>query len=285
MKRINQLSVCVPIALASWILAGCGQGSVVETPALLQPAATTTAGAGTTEEHGHKPGSHGGLIVSLGRDSYHVEAIVEGKSVLLYTLGSDESRVMEIEAQTLTGYAKQPGATESVALSFEPRPQPGDSDGRTSLFVAALPENLQSVAIDVTVPNIVIEGERFRLGFTTGQAADHGGTDSMPAKVADDKERELYLTPGGAYTEEDIAANGNITVSQKFKGVMAAHDLNPKAGDMLCPITFTKANSKFTWIVGGKSYQFCCPPCVDEFVATAKREPAAIKDPSDYIKR
>ena len=134
------------------------------------------------------------------------------------------------------------------------------------------------------MPNIVIAGERFRLGFSTEPATDHN-SEGMPTKVADEQERELYLTPGGLYTQEDIAANGSVTVSQKFKGVMAAHDLHPKEGDMLCPITFTKANPKFTWIVGGKPYQFCCPPCVDEFVATAKREPTAIKDPDDYIKR
>ena len=107
----------------------------------------------------------------------------------------------------------------------------------------------------------------------------------MPAKVADDQERELYLTPGGCYTSEDIVANGSVTASEKFKGVMAKHDLKPKAGDVLCPITFTKGNPKFTWIVGGKPYEFCCPPCIDEFVATAKRDATAIKDPTDYVKR
>jgi YHS domain-containing protein len=237
-----------------------------------------------TEEHGHKPGAHGGIIVSLGRDSYHVEAIVEGGKLLLYTLGSDETRVLEIAAQKLVGYVKPNGATESVSITFEPQPQAGDAEGKTSLLTAPLPAEVQGQAFTVTVPNIVIAGERFRLGFTNEQPAEHAG-DGMPAKVADEQERELYLTPGGLYTEEDIAANGNLTVSQKFKGVMAAHDLHPKTGDMLCPITFTKANPKFSWVVGGKTYEFCCPPCVDEFVATAKRDPAAIKEPADYIKR
>jgi multiple sugar transport system substrate-binding protein len=40
---------------------------------------------------------------------------------------------------------------------------------------------------------------------------------------------------------------------------------------VICPISKTKAAPKFSWVVGGKTYQFCCPPCVDEFVQTAKK--------------
>ncbi len=98
-------------------------------------------------------------------------------------------------------------------------------------------------------------------------------------------EAALFLTPGGAYTQADIAANGNKTVGQKYPGFMAAHDPKPQPGDRICPITDTKANPKLTWIVGGKTYQFCCPPCVVEFVKKAKTNPASIKDPNDYVKK
>jgi YHS domain-containing protein len=109
----------------------------------------------------------------------------------------------------------------------------------------------------------------------------------MPAKTADDEEKTLYLSPGGAYTEADIKANGNVTASEKFKGLKAQHNLKPKSGDKICPITLTKANPKFTWVVDGQSYEFCCPPCVDEFVAQAKDPQTAplIKKPDDYRKR
>ena len=52
-----------------------------------------------------------------------------------------------------------------------------------------------------------------------------------------------------------------------------------------CPVTFTKANPKIEWIVGGKKYLFCCPPCVDEFVRWAKVEPDQIKMPEEYIQK
>jgi hypothetical protein len=107
----------------------------------------------------------------------------------------------------------------------------------------------------------------------------------MPAKVEDEEERQLYLTPGGMYTEDDVKANGNMTASQKFKGQMASHDLQPRPGDRICPITLTRANPKFTWVVGGNAYQFCCPPCIDEFLQTAKESPGKIKQPEDYVQK
>jgi hypothetical protein len=125
--------------------------------------------------------------------------------------------------------------------------------------------------------------------FVTAIAASsanggHGGDDAMPAGVDADEERALYLTPGGIYTEADIKANGSVTASDKYRGKMAKHDMKPKAGDKVCPITMTKANPKFTWIIGGKTYEFCCPPCIDEYVLLAKTSPKEVLDPSEYVK-
>jgi YHS domain-containing protein len=66
---------------------------------------------------------------------------------------------------------------------------------------------------------------------------------------------------------------------------MAEHDAKPKKGQRVCPITDTVANPKLSWVVGGKTYQFCCPPCVTEFVKKAKTNPKAIKAPEDYVKK
>ena len=107
----------------------------------------------------------------------------------------------------------------------------------------------------------------------------------MPTKVFNEEERNFYLTPGGKYTAEDIKANGNVTAAEKFRGFQASHDLKPQPGERICPVTLTKANPKCTWIVGGKAYLFCCPPCVDEFVKLAKEKPNDVKDPESYVKR
>jgi len=235
-------------------------------------------------EHGHKAGAHGGSMVSLGRDSYHVEAVVDSEGAIrLYTLGKDESRVIDVESQTLKGFVKADGDADSKAIAFEPTPQDGDGNGKTSLFVGKLPKELVGRKLDVTIPNIRIDGERFRLGFVSGEES-HGNSPDMPDKLADDAERELYLTPGGRYTAADITANGNVTASQKFKGIKSAHDMNPKPGDRICPITETKANPNFTWVIDGKPYQFCCPPCVDEYLKTAKASSDALPEPDSFVK-
>jgi hypothetical protein len=278
-------------------LAGCGQKRGTEQsaattdsmPASDKLATDSAANSGATtpdEEHGHVPGAHGGIIVSLGRDSYHVEAVFEqGGKLRLYMLGSDETRIQEVERQELTGYAKASDSTESQSFKLTPEPQEGDAEGKTSMFVAELPEDLAGGGLDVTVPSIRIAGERFRLGFTSTPQSH--GDDVMPEKVADEAERELYLTAGGIYTEEDIKGNGNMTASQKFKGFRAKHDMHPKPGDTICPVTMTLGNPECTWIIAGKEYEFCCPPCVDEFVAMAKDEETAkdILDPSEYVKK
>ncbi len=244
-----------------------------------------------TEEHSHKGGQHGGIIVSLGSDSYHVEAVVAGDgNIRLFTLGKDETRVIDVESQSLTAFAKAEGDAQAQELSFEPAPQAGDAANRTSVFIGKLPEALIGKSLDVTIPNIRIDGERFRLGFRTVPAdnvghADHAESSGMPDKVSKDTEAELYLTPGGHYTAADIAANGNKTASQKFKGIKSEHNMKPKAGDMLCPISGTKANAKFTWIIGGKPYQFCCPPCIDEFLTNAKTSQDALPDPDSFLKK
>lgn len=283
------------VTVALLMIAGCNQPtaeSPVSNAPIRKGASAVEAGAvsQTTavkdEEHPHKEGAHGGTIVSLGRDSYHVEAIVTDTGELrLYTLGGDETRVQDVEIQDLTAYVKQSGGSDSTSVTVKAQPQPGDVSGKSSLFVAQLPESVKGAAVDIAIPSIKIAGERFRLGFST-KSADHGDA-AMPDKVSDDAERELYLTPGGIYTQADIEANGTLTASQKFKGFMAKHDMHPKPGDKICPVTMTKANPACAWIVGGKNYEFCCPPCVDEFVSWAKNEETVkdIQDPEAYVQK
>ncbi len=106
---------------------------------------------------------------------------------------------------------------------------------------------------------------------------------NMPAKVTDEAETQLYLEPGGLYTQADIAANGRQTASSRFAGFVPRHDLNPRPGDAVCPITRTKANPQCSWIIGGQRYEFCCPPCIDEFLQMAKTTPEEIEEPEAYV--
>ena len=265
--------IAAPLALVG----GCGK------PAEAPPAtkADKPAPSNGDGDHAHKASVRGGVLIPVGGDKYHVEAVFEKGGVLrLFTLGKDESTVLEVEAQTLKGTVKIEGLPDSEMMAFAPEPQAGDKPGMTSQFVGQLPKALIGKRLVIGVPTIRIGTERYRFAFlsATSDKGDHG----MPAKVADEYETTLYLTPGGKYTAADIAANGSVTASQKFKGLKAEHDLKPKPGDTICPVTLTKASPKFTWVIDGKPYEFCCPPCVDEFVAQAKEKPETVRPPAEY---
>jgi hypothetical protein len=260
------------------VTAGCNR----ESP---QPVATTPAPAPAVTqegEHGHKAGSHGGNIVAIGRDNYHAEAIFEKEGTLrLYLLGKDETREQEVEAQTLRGFARRAAGTSSLPIELQPQPQPEDAPGKTSQFVGQLPAELRGQKTELSF-RITIAGERYRFTVETPQT---GHAEPMPDKVADDAERKLYLTPGGLYTVADIKANGERTASVAFKGLMPTHDAHPRSGERICPISETKANPQFAWVIGGQKYEFCCPPCVDEFLTQAKEHPEAVKPSAAYIQK
>lgn len=276
-RTISCLLMFVGVSL--WI-AGCS--SSTNAPKISEAKSETKSPA--EGEHGHRPSAHGGIVVSIGSDNYHAEAVFEkGGVVRLYTLGQDESKILEVAAEELTGFAKADGATESDAIVFTPHRQTGDREGMTSLFIARLPKELVGQRVEITIPSIRIGGERFRLAFQSNPPRPevHG----MPVGVSADEERTLFLKPGGKYTDADIQANGAVVPSVKFRGIKAAHDVRPKVGDMLCPISMTKANPKFSWVVDGKTYEFCCPPCLDEFVSMAKERPHELQAPESYLKK
>lgn len=85
------------VAVTATVLVGCSDSGTdapaaanSDTPPTQTAAAKT--GAEAVSEHAHKPGDHGGIIVEIGRDNYHAEAVFEKGGVLrLYTLGKDEA--------------------------------------------------------------------------------------------------------------------------------------------------------------------------------------------------
>lgn len=233
-------------------------------------------------DHEHPPGAHGGTIVPLGADSYHAEALVDSDGNLrLFMLGKDESRIQEIDAQTIKAFVKSEDVLEARNIELIPQPQEGDSDGKTSQFVAKIPSEILGKPLRVTIPNLTIAGERFRIAFELKASLEHA---PMGQAVTDGQEETLYLTPGGKYTQADIEANGKTIPSVKFKGIRSNHDDKPMPGDKICPISKTKANEQFAWVIDGKNYTFCCPPCIDEYVKLAKEQPESLQSPESFVK-
>lgn len=144
--------------------------------------------------------------------------------------------------------------------------------------MSSLPDRAQTV-------NLPLDGALYRVRLDQG--AIHDDT-PMPDNPADHNlavEQKLFLTPGGLYTQADIAANGNTMPSVKYADFVSTHNMHPQKGDRVCPITDTVANPKLTWVVGGKRYAFCCPPCLREFVTRAKTKPQSIRPPDAYVQR
>jgi YHS domain-containing protein len=224
------------------------------------------------EVHDHKPGQFGGFIVPIGSDNYHAEFILSRKTTItMHLLNKDETKTYKINQQVIFCWIKKEDS-ESVRFALMPKPMEEEKD-QISRWEGTLPEDFIGENFTLTF-TIVIEGDRFR---STAEF-------KSPIKPDTQADKDLYLKPGGIYTEQDIEANGNKTASQKFKGFVPKHDLLPKKGDRICPITLTKANPACAWTVNGKEYWFCCPPCVFEFVKMAKEHPESIKNPEEYVK-
>ena len=120
------------------------------------------------EVHPHADGDFGGVIVPVGRDHYHAEVLfVTGGEMRIYMRDHDEVKVVDIEEQKLKVYVRGKGLSEATEVILEPDPQPGDKEGRTSQFFGQLPDNFAGRRLLVTVPEITINGERYRFHFMT----------------------------------------------------------------------------------------------------------------------
>lgn len=103
--------------------------------------------------------------------------------------------------------------------------------------------------------------------------------------IADAKARELFSTPGGAYTAEDIARNGTVPPSERFEKVEFLYSMKAHEGQPVDPILATKTAGAYDWYVGGKRYHFASIASIEEFVIRAKRDPKSILPPDRYVER
>lgn len=266
------LSAALAASLA--VLVGCGRTDTGN---------DRPARAKKDDHHRDKPGAHGGRLIVIGDHDYHAEVVAEKDGTLrLFTLARDEKQVQDVDRQELTVYFKAEGETAATAVKLAPAPQPGDAAGKTSQFVGTLPRELRGRALTGIVPSLAVADKRFTFDFRLGSG---GHEAAMPASLGEAEARDLYLTPAGKYGEADIAANGRQTAQQKYQNFRARHDLKPKPGDKICPVTFTKANPACTWVIGGQTYEFCCPPCIDEYVSLARDQPDELRPPEHFVKK
>jgi YHS domain-containing protein len=153
-------------------------------------------------------------------------------------------------------------------------------------IVAAIAENIDKYADAGNAPKTKAEYAKLVKALDAIEALyPANALPSSGAKPMSAADKALFLTPGGVYTQADIEANGNTSAYQKYASVVPMHDAKVNPGDPVCPISETKPNPQLTWVIGGKKYTFCCPPCIAEFVKKAKTDPKSIKAPESYVKQ
>ena len=237
------------------------------------------------DDHLHTDAPHGGVIVPLGDDDnhYHVEALRETGGVLrLYLLDADAAKVREIERQTPTAHVRREKGAGDATILLMPVPQQGDAEGKTSQFFGKLPPALWGERLVVSVLDLAVAGQKVSFEFTA-PGDPQGNETPLAARI--DQQAKFFRTPGGKYTKADIRANKDRSAFEKYRGFQPKHDLNARPGDRLCPVTNTKATLDCTWVVGGATYAFCCPPCVEEFLKWAKHRPEVVQPPGTYVKK
>ncbi len=271
MKTFSRIGVVLILGLA--IITGCNKKEAGHTKG-----ESPAPPANKSDDHDHVTGPHDGPLAEWGGGEYHAEFTVnhEAQEATVYILGADAKKPVAIAAATIRLSINNP----RFQVELKAAPQDGDPAGKSSRFVGKHEHFGKEQMFEGTISG-TMNGKPYAGEFKEKEHAGGHGKSAAP----DPREVAVFLKPGGAYTEADIAANGRVVPSVKYKGFKASHDIKPKAGDRLCPVTLTKSNDKLTWVVGGKTYEFCCPPCLEEFVQLAKDSPGELKNPEDYVKK
>jgi YHS domain-containing protein len=278
---MNLKSFLVAVPLAAFALIGCNS----QPPASATKSSARSPGKVPEDDHSdHSNGPHGGNVIDFG--PHHVELVVDhtAKKATVYILDVTIKNAVPIAVEKLQFSVKTP----QFQVDLLADPLPGETKEKASRFSAVHENFAKKQDFEGTLSGM-LDGKPYLGDFEGKDHKDgdkHGKHDVAP--ITDDglaRERDLFLKPGGIYTTADIAANGNTIPSLKYKGISWEHADDLKSGDKICPITVNKADPKCTWIVNGKTYEFCCTPCLDKFVKWAKQDPTKIKAPEDYIQK
>ena len=98
-------------------------------------------------------------------------------------------------------------------------------------------------------------------------------------------EKEIFTTPRGIYTVEDVKANGNTWPSAKYPQNDFPIDLKPRPGDFVDPVLLTRADPNRSWIINGEKYYFACNQSIEEQVLRARNFPSRVRPASEFIQK
>jgi YHS domain-containing protein len=234
--------------------------------------------------HDHEVGPHGGIIVAINEDEshYHAEFVVDTDGrIRLFLSGEKPEQIVEVKPHTLIARAKTAGDPKVTSILLRPAEIMTATPQNTSQFWGRMSPELLGMHLRLEIKDLEIEGRKFAFVIEVPGAADP----TRRSRVATDMERELVLKPGAGYTQADVEAAGGIIPSAKYKDVSPGHSMRAMRGDRLCPVSRIKADSRISWNVMGRTYQFCCSPCIVDFVSLAKKRPEEIVAPENLVSK
>lgn len=263
------------------LFSGCGAKG-----RMARDAAKPKAPSPQAKEHEHQgEGPHHGILVEWGEDQYHAEVVFNhaDKEVVVYLLDGEAKAAPTLEPAKISNITVNINNVTppfAIELAYDSK----KSNAKGMAFEGRDDRLAKATTIQGSVSGKVA-GTPFTGDFAGAGHQEKESPEGGLTRVVGDNERNLYLTPGGLYTEADIRANGETVPSVKFRDIIWAHEEDLKPGDKICPITKNRAEDKCSWIIGGKTYEFCCPPCLDKFMLWAKKNPEKVKNPEDYVKK
>lgn len=234
--------------------------------------------------HEHEIGPHGGIIVAINEDEphYHAEFVVETDGrIRLFLSGEKPEQIVHVKPHTVIARAKSAGDPEETTILLRPAEIMSAAPQNTSQFWGRMSPELMGKHLTLKIKDLEIEDRKFAFVIKVPGAADP----TSRSRVATDLERELALKPRAGYTQADVEAAGGTIPSTKYKDLKPGHSMRAMRGDRLCPVSKIKADLRISWNVKGRTYHFCCSPCIVDFVSLAKERPEEIVAPENLVSK
>lgn len=114
-----------------------------------------------TDSSGHpEHGPHGGELVELGKETFHIEMVHDAGTVVMYVLDGSATEPVAIEAQKLIVSLKHEGEVKSFDLTADSQPE--DEANKSSRFSSTSTEMVQWLEAGAEGAVILqIEGKSF----------------------------------------------------------------------------------------------------------------------------
>lgn len=127
--------------LACFALAGCSRSDVQvdDTPAEVSGPIEMDELPPMLDQVGHpEHGPHGGQLVEIGKEAFHIEIMQDDGAVAMYLLDGSATGAVASEAASLTVSLKHDGEIKSFELAADPQAE--DETGKTSRFTSRDPQ-------------------------------------------------------------------------------------------------------------------------------------------------